>query len=128
MNVDQYMNKTSCVYYMLWLDSNEINDNIQATPILKGGKVTQLLDPNLGIEYDDCQMKRMVLAASLCIRRVPRLRPQISLVSLFACAKMLHSILPFTSFWIAAILFSNDADIETSAWWWRGDKMGRTRS
>ncbi|CAJ1974808.1 unnamed protein product [Sphenostylis stenocarpa] len=51
-----------------------------ATPILKGGKFSQLLDPNLGSEYDDCQMKRMILAASLCIRRVPRLRPQISLI------------------------------------------------
>lgn len=81
-NVDQYMNKTSCMYYILWLDPNEINDNIQATPILKGGKFPQLFDPNLGIEYDDGQMKRMVLAASLCIRREPRLRPQINLVSL----------------------------------------------
>ncbi|XP_014523293.1 receptor-like kinase LIP2 isoform X1 [Vigna radiata var. radiata] len=51
-----------------------------ATPILKGGKFPQLFDPNLGIEYDDGQMKRMVLAASLCIRREPRLRPQINLI------------------------------------------------
>ncbi|KAK7316937.1 hypothetical protein RJT34_00766 [Clitoria ternatea] len=56
-----------------------------ATPILKGGKLSQLLDPSLGGEYDDCLIKRMVLAATLCIRRVPRLRPQISLI-----VKLLH--------------------------------------
>lgn len=56
-----------------------------ATPILNGGKFSQLLDPSLGNEYDDCQIKRMVLAATLCLRRVPRLRPQISLI-----LKLLH--------------------------------------
>ncbi|XP_061374823.1 protein kinase STUNTED-like [Gastrolobium bilobum] len=56
-----------------------------ATTILKGGKFFQLLDPSLGSEYDHCQMKRMVLAATLCIRRAPRLRPQISLI-----LKLLH--------------------------------------
>ncbi|KAL2347214.1 hypothetical protein Fmac_001214 [Flemingia macrophylla] len=52
-----------------------------ATPILKGGKFSQLLDPNLGSEYDDCKIKRMILAATLCIRRLTRLRPQINLIS-----------------------------------------------
>ncbi|RDY10654.1 Receptor-like cytosolic serine/threonine-protein kinase RBK2, partial [Mucuna pruriens] len=56
-----------------------------ATPILEGGKFSQLLDPSLGSEFDDCQIKRMVLAATLCIRRVPRFRPQISLI-----LKLLH--------------------------------------
>jgi serine/threonine protein kinase len=51
-----------------------------ATSILKSGKISQLLDPSLGSEYNDCHIKRMVLAATLCIRRVPRLRPQISLI------------------------------------------------
>ncbi|XP_045820995.1 probable receptor-like serine/threonine-protein kinase At5g57670 [Trifolium pratense] len=51
-----------------------------ATSILKSGKISQLLDPSLGSEYNDCEIKRMVLAATLCIRRVPRLRPQISLI------------------------------------------------
>ncbi|KAJ1401237.1 UspA [Sesbania bispinosa] len=51
-----------------------------ATPILKDGKLSQLLDPSLGSEYDHSQIKRMVLAATLCIRRAPRLRPQISLI------------------------------------------------
>ncbi|KAI4317077.1 hypothetical protein L6164_024986 [Bauhinia variegata] len=51
-----------------------------ATPILKSGKLSELLDPCLGSDYDYCQIERMVLAATLCIRRAPRLRPQISLI------------------------------------------------
>ncbi|XP_058767629.1 protein kinase STUNTED-like [Vicia villosa] len=63
-----------------------------ATSILKSGKISQLLDPSLGSEYNDCQIKRMVLAATLCIRRVPRLGPQIRVVSPFSM--QIHS-LPF---------------------------------
>ncbi|PSS00119.1 Receptor-like serine/threonine-protein kinase [Actinidia chinensis var. chinensis] len=51
-----------------------------AKPILNGGKVTQLLDPSLGNTYDQYQMERMVLAASLCIRRAPRARPPMSTI------------------------------------------------
>ncbi|XP_022749060.1 probable receptor-like serine/threonine-protein kinase At5g57670 [Durio zibethinus] len=51
-----------------------------ANPILIGGKVFQLLDPSLGVGYDRDQMERMVLAATLCIRRAPRARPQMSVV------------------------------------------------
>ncbi|XP_057795667.1 protein kinase STUNTED [Salvia miltiorrhiza] len=49
-----------------------------AKPILASGKFTMLLDPNLGSKYDDDQVERMLLAASLCIRRAPRARPQMS--------------------------------------------------
>uniref|UniRef100_A0A5B6YIL7 Protein kinase domain-containing protein n=1 Tax=Davidia involucrata TaxID=16924 RepID=A0A5B6YIL7_DAVIN len=49
-----------------------------AKPILKSGKVSRLLDPSLGSDYDNDQIERMVLAATLCIRRAPRCRPQIS--------------------------------------------------
>ncbi|CAL5384807.1 unnamed protein product [Camellia sinensis] len=49
--------------------------------ILKGGKVSQLLDPSMGNKYDHNQMERMVLAATLCIRRAPRARPQMCIVS-----------------------------------------------
>ncbi|XP_059631737.1 protein kinase STUNTED-like [Cornus florida] len=51
-----------------------------AKPILNGGKVAQLLDPSLGNNYDRDQLEIMVLAATLCIRRAPRARPQMSLV------------------------------------------------
>ncbi|KAB1203137.1 Receptor-like cytosolic serine/threonine-protein kinase RBK2 [Morella rubra] len=56
-----------------------------AKPILNGGKVSQLLDPSLGNKYNQDQMERMVLAATLCLRRASRARPQMSLVS-----KLLH--------------------------------------
>ncbi|GMP46779.1 hypothetical protein CsSME_00014815 [Camellia sinensis var. sinensis] len=49
--------------------------------ILKGGKVSQLLDPSMGNKHDHNQMERMALAATLCIRRAPRARPQMSIVS-----------------------------------------------
>ncbi|KAK3016036.1 hypothetical protein RJ639_005296 [Escallonia herrerae] len=51
-----------------------------AKPILNSGKFAQLLEPSLGINHDTDQMERMVLAATLCIRRAPRARPQMSLV------------------------------------------------
>lgn len=51
-----------------------------AKPILKAGKVSQLLDPSLDRDYDPEQIGRMVLAATLCIRRSSRFRPRISLI------------------------------------------------
>ncbi|KAG6390424.1 hypothetical protein SASPL_148158 [Salvia splendens] len=51
-----------------------------AKPILTSGKLTTLLDPNLGSNYDHDQVERMILAASLCIRRAPRARPQMGQV------------------------------------------------
>ncbi|GAB4855702.1 hypothetical protein Ancab_024344 [Ancistrocladus abbreviatus] len=49
-----------------------------ASPILKDGKISQLLDPSLGSDYDQDLIERMVLAATLCIHREPHFRPQIS--------------------------------------------------
>lgn len=51
-----------------------------ATPKLERGDFMELLDPNLDGEYDHEQMKRMICVASLCIRRAPRHRPQMSQV------------------------------------------------
>ncbi|KAM7507794.1 hypothetical protein LguiA_018247 [Lonicera macranthoides] len=51
-----------------------------AKPILNSGKFAQLLDASLGSNYHQEEMERMVLAATLCIRRSPRARPQMSLV------------------------------------------------
>ncbi|CAA6663852.1 unnamed protein product [Spirodela intermedia] len=42
-----------------------------AKPILQRGKVTQMLDPRLGDEYNVDQVERMALAAALCIKRAP---------------------------------------------------------
>nr|CAD1835657.1 unnamed protein product [Ananas comosus var. bracteatus] len=47
-----------------------------ASPILNQGDVTVLLDPALGGNYNELQVRRMVSAASLCITRSARLRPQ----------------------------------------------------
>ncbi|KAI4307226.1 hypothetical protein L6164_030436 [Bauhinia variegata] len=52
-----------------------------ASPILNRGKISQLLDPDLGNNYDQDQMERMILAATLCVRRAPRARPQMSVIS-----------------------------------------------
>ncbi|OIW00694.1 hypothetical protein TanjilG_09663 [Lupinus angustifolius] len=52
-----------------------------ASPILDSGKTLQLLDPSFGDNYDHEEMERMVLAATLCIRRDPKARPQMSLIS-----------------------------------------------
>ncbi|KAG0472679.1 hypothetical protein HPP92_014536 [Vanilla planifolia] len=49
-----------------------------ATPLLDKWKIMDLLDPNLEGKCDDEQMKRMMLAASLCIRRAAHRRPQMS--------------------------------------------------
>ncbi|KAL5755407.1 hypothetical protein ACOSP7_023627 [Xanthoceras sorbifolium] len=51
-----------------------------AKPILKDGKLSQLLDQSLPCDFDIDQIERMVLAATLCIRRAPRFRPQINIV------------------------------------------------
>lgn len=54
---------------------------IWAKPILTSGKYAQLLDPQLSSDYDCELIESMVLAAALCIRRAPRARPQMSIVS-----------------------------------------------
>ncbi|XP_022897699.1 probable receptor-like serine/threonine-protein kinase At4g34500 [Olea europaea var. sylvestris] len=51
-----------------------------ANRVMKDGKISQLLDPNLTNAYDYIQFEKMVLAAILCIRRAPQSRPQISLI------------------------------------------------
>lgn len=51
-----------------------------AQPILNNGKISQLLDPSLGSNYNQDKIDRMVLAATLCIRRAPRARPTMNIV------------------------------------------------
>ncbi|CAH8305268.1 unnamed protein product [Eruca vesicaria subsp. sativa] len=52
-----------------------------AKPILEVGKYCQLLDPSLRDNNKNTdQMQRMVLAATLCIRRSPQARPKMSSV------------------------------------------------
>ncbi|KAH0457032.1 hypothetical protein IEQ34_014939 [Dendrobium chrysotoxum] len=47
-----------------------------ATPILERGDIMEIIDPNLDGKYEEVQLKRMIMAASLCIRRAARRRPQ----------------------------------------------------
>ncbi|KAK7258022.1 hypothetical protein RIF29_32402 [Crotalaria pallida] len=51
---------------------------VWAKPIIESGDVKGLLDPNLEGKFDEIQMRRMALAASLCITRAARLRPKLS--------------------------------------------------
>ena len=56
-------------------------EQIQAKPILEKGKFKELVDPNLADNYDESQMQRMVLAATVCLARAPQLRPNMAQVS-----------------------------------------------
>ncbi|XP_048571770.1 protein kinase STUNTED-like isoform X3 [Triticum urartu] len=49
-----------------------------ATPILNGGDISDLLDPSLDVKHDEVEVRRMAVAASLCLGRSARLRPPIS--------------------------------------------------
>lgn len=49
-----------------------------AIPKLESGSTSDLLDPNLAGEFDENQMRRMVLASTLCITRTGQQRPQMS--------------------------------------------------
>ncbi|RYR69878.1 hypothetical protein Ahy_A03g016414 isoform A [Arachis hypogaea] len=50
----------------------------QAKPMLERGDIKGLLDPSLEGKFDEAQLQRMVLAASLCITRAARLRPKMN--------------------------------------------------
>ncbi|XP_004505818.1 protein kinase STUNTED [Cicer arietinum] len=50
---------------------------VWAKPIIENGDIKDLLDPKLEGNFDETQMQRMVLAASLCITRAARLRPKL---------------------------------------------------
>ncbi|MCI08895.1 receptor-like cytosolic serine/threonine-protein kinase RBK2-like, partial [Trifolium medium] len=47
-----------------------------AKPLLDANNIKDLVDPSLGGDYDQEQMDRIVLTASLCVENSPILRPQ----------------------------------------------------
>ncbi|KAK6916722.1 Protein kinase domain [Dillenia turbinata] len=49
-----------------------------AKPILESGDIQGIVDPTLDGKFNEAQMKRMVLAATLCITQRVRLRPKMS--------------------------------------------------
>lgn len=60
---------------------------------MEGNALRELIDRSLGDDYDQQQMERVILAASLCIELTPVLRPRMSQVSL----EMLFDLLFFFS-------------------------------
>lgn len=53
----------------------------QAKPILKKGDIEVVVDPRLEGAYDVTELKRIALAASLCIRASSTWRPSMSEVA-----------------------------------------------
>ncbi|KAF3964244.1 hypothetical protein CMV_011446 [Castanea mollissima] len=51
---------------------------IWAKPKIESGDIKGMLDPKLDGKYDETQVQRMVLAATLCTTRAARLRPKMS--------------------------------------------------
>lgn len=55
---------------------------MQAKPLLDSNDVKELADPQLGDSYDPVEMKRVMLAASMCINHLSTMRPHMSQVTL----------------------------------------------
>lgn len=53
----------------------------QAKPLLDANNVKQLADPSLGDAYDDKEMRRALLVASMCIHHLSTSRPNMNWVS-----------------------------------------------
>nr|WIL59924.1 nodulation protein [Melilotus officinalis] len=53
---------------------------LTAKPLLDANNIKDLVDPSLGGDYDQEQMDRVVLTASLCVENSPILRPRMSQV------------------------------------------------
>ncbi|KAL2345712.1 hypothetical protein Fmac_006997 [Flemingia macrophylla] len=49
-----------------------------AKPLFEANNIKELVDPSLGDDYDQEQMDRVVLTASLCVEQFPILRPTMS--------------------------------------------------
>ena len=64
-----------------WNDFKLYPLSSQANPILESGKFAQLLDPSLETDNNNELIEKLLLAATLCIKRAPHDRPQMSLVS-----------------------------------------------
>jgi hypothetical protein len=50
--------------------------------LLDANNIKDLVDPSLGGDYDQQQMDRIVLTASLCVENSPILRPRMSQASI----------------------------------------------
>ncbi|KAF5798175.1 putative protein kinase RLK-Pelle-RLCK-VI family [Helianthus annuus] len=62
------------------LDDSQKSLVLWAKPLMEGNQIKELVDPSLGDDYDQQEMERAILAASLCIELTPVLRPRMSQV------------------------------------------------
>ncbi|GMI69825.1 hypothetical protein HRI_000651800 [Hibiscus trionum] len=60
------------------VDSSHRSLVIWAKPLIAENKITELIDPTLGNDYDLDQLKRCIATASLCIQQSATDRPQMS--------------------------------------------------
>lgn len=64
------------------LDDSQKSLVLWAKPLIDNNEVKELVDPSLGDTYDQSEMERMILTASLCVEHTSILRPQMSQVVL----------------------------------------------
>ncbi|KAJ9565067.1 hypothetical protein OSB04_001033 [Centaurea solstitialis] len=64
------------------LDDSQKSLVLWARPLIERNAIRELVDPSLGDNYNEEEMKRVILAASLCIEPTPVLRPRMSQASL----------------------------------------------
>ncbi|KAK1423682.1 hypothetical protein QVD17_18989 [Tagetes erecta] len=62
------------------LDDSQKSLVLWAKPLMEGNQIKELVDPSLGDDYNEQEMERAILAASLCIELTPVLRPRMSQV------------------------------------------------
>ncbi|KAI3664969.1 hypothetical protein L6452_43584 [Arctium lappa] len=62
------------------LDDSQKSLVLWAKPLMERNAIRELVDPSLGDDYNDQEMNRVILAASLCIEPTPVLRPRMSQV------------------------------------------------
>ena len=73
--------------HVFWLTVSVL---IQAKPLLESSAIEELVDPSLGSLYNQEEMDRVLLTASVCIDQNPILRPRMSQASF---RKLLHPLL-----------------------------------
>ncbi|KVI01707.1 Concanavalin A-like lectin/glucanase, subgroup [Cynara cardunculus var. scolymus] len=64
------------------LDDSQKSLVLWAKPLMEQNAIRELVDPSLGDDYNEHEMNRVILAASLCIEPTPALRPRMSQASL----------------------------------------------
>ncbi|EFJ34855.1 hypothetical protein SELMODRAFT_142471, partial [Selaginella moellendorffii] len=75
-------------HYIYILSSSIIpNPNFQARPHLDCGGIEKLVDPRLEGNFDENQLRNMVVAATFCLRQSPQYRPRMARVLRLLCGE-----------------------------------------